>query len=52
MVELHDEQLEAIAGGAEALAVQQAQLASFFTGTCGRVCKALTPQFGCTLTSG
>ena len=36
LVELPEEEMAAVAGGR-----------SFWTGTCGRVCKVLTPQYGC-----
>ena len=36
LIELPDEELDAVAGGQ-----------SFWTGTCGRVCKVLTPLYGC-----
>jgi mersacidin/lichenicidin family type 2 lantibiotic len=36
LVELPEEALAAVAGGK-----------SYFTGTCGRVCQVLTPQYGC-----
>ena len=36
MVELPDADMANVAGGL-----------SYFTGTCGRVCKVLTPQYGC-----
>ncbi len=36
LVELPDEEMAAVAGGR-----------SYFTGTCGRVCDVLTPQYGC-----
>ena len=36
MVELPEEEMANVAGGL-----------SYFTGTCGRVCKVLTPQYGC-----
>ena len=36
LVELPDEEMAEVAGGR-----------SYFTGTCGRVCQVLTPQYGC-----
>ncbi len=36
LVELPEAELAAVAGGK-----------SYFTGTCGRVCQVLTPQYGC-----
>ena len=36
LVELPDEEMAAVAGGR-----------SYFTGTCGRVCDVLTPQYNC-----
>jgi len=36
LVELPEEEMAAVAGGK-----------SYFTGTCGRVCQVLTPQYGC-----
>ena len=36
MVELPDEEMANVAGGG-----------TFWTGTCGRVCRVLTPQYGC-----
>ncbi len=36
LVELPDEEMAAVAGGR-----------SYFTGTCGRVCSVLTPQYNC-----
>ena len=36
LVELPDEEMAAVAGGR-----------SYFTGTCGRVCAVLTPQYNC-----
>ena len=36
LVELPEEELAAVAGGR-----------SYFTGTCGRVCAILTPQYNC-----
>jgi mersacidin/lichenicidin family type 2 lantibiotic len=41
LVELPEEEMAAVAGGR-----------SFFTGTCGRVCQILTPQYGCDLSIG
>lgn len=39
MVDVAEEDLAAASGGR-----------SYFTGTCGRVCEILTPQYGCDLT--
>jgi len=39
LVELPEEEMAAVAGGR-----------SYFTGTCGRVCQILTPQYGCDIT--
>ncbi len=36
LVELPEEEMAVVAGGR-----------SYFTGTCGRVCQILTPQYGC-----
>jgi len=36
LVELPEEEMAAVAGSK-----------SYFTGTCGRVCQVLTPQYGC-----
>jgi len=36
LVELPEEEMAVVAGGK-----------SYFTGTCGRVCQVLTPQYGC-----
>ncbi|MEZ4676803.1 MAG: mersacidin/lichenicidin family type 2 lantibiotic [Caldilineaceae bacterium] len=40
LVELPDEEMAEVAGGR-----------SYFTGTCGRVCEVLTPQYGCWIKS-
>ena len=40
LVELPEEELAAVAGGR-----------SYFTGTCGRVCAILTPQYNCNIKS-
>lgn len=40
LVEVPEEELAAVAGGK-----------SYFTGTCGRVCQVLTPQYGCNISS-
>jgi mersacidin/lichenicidin family type 2 lantibiotic len=40
LVEVPEEDLAAVAGGK-----------SYFTGTCGRVCQVLTPQYGCNISS-
>lgn len=42
MVELPEDEMAAVAGGGR----------SYFTGTCGRVCEILTPQYGCNIKAG
>ena len=41
LVEVPEEEMATVAGGGR----------SYFTGTCGRVCKVLTPQYGCYISS-